>query len=293
MNRQKDSFYWGTRYEYATTLALSAIASAIQVPRPEDYGFDHVCTLVELVNKNRYPRNSFGVQVKPKNEDMLVYGDIDKNGEQKDWEVQWLFNRDLPFLIATVELVPSFCLRLYSTWSVWHAYWMKPECYKRKVNIHINQRPEDTRNCGYDRWKSYPHIPSDPLNYDTCDIYLGLPIVEMTSTTPDPDTAKMYYDCLSFWLGLDMLNILYRKLGIPLMYTVQEWVTNEKPNLSQFQFAFKPAIDLQVLLLRTLAPMIWSLEKSFDEKNETENKERLNGINEIIEKRGLKLQTIS
>jgi hypothetical protein len=291
MNRQNDNFYWGTRYEYATTLALSSIASAIQIPRPEDYGFDHICTLVEVIGNNRYPRISFGVQVKPEDKDMIVYGDINKNGELQDWEVEWLFNRDLPLIIATVNLVPSFCLKLYSTWSVWHAYWMRPDFNKRKVNIHINQQPELPNNV-FDRWKSYPHDSSSIETYDNCDVYLGQPICEMKSPTPEIDESTKLYECLSFWINLDKLNIQYRKLGIPIMYTVQDWVTNEKPNFSPYQYAFKPKGIKQENLLQTLAPMIWSLENTFKEQSDTENQNRLNGINEIIENRGYKLQIV-
>lgn len=278
-HRQHDPFYTGARYEYATILSLSAFASVVQVPRPEDYGFDLLCTLVELENRNRYARISFGVQTKPQSEKVLNYGGEDK-GIQKDWEVEWLFGRDLPLLISTVDFNP-FCIRLYSTWNVWHAYLSDPVNLVREVSLHIGKQPP---NDAKDRWKSYGGQPHR-------DVYLGSPIIEMSTPVPTNDEAATLRKCIDFWLNLDMINLLYRKLGIPWMYTVWEWETNQVPALSEISFTFWDIIqgDFSVRrrnLLLTLAPMIKALQLDFQANGETKNAERLRGIIEILEPLG-------
>ena len=275
-HRQLDTCYQGTRYEYATTLSLSAISSVVQVPRPEDYGFDQICTLVEVDEQLRYPRKTFGVQTKPKSQRSLIFGGVDKKGEQKTWEIQWLFGRDIPLIISLVDLDP-FCIKLYSTWNIWHAYWMSPQISTRQVTLDIGNLPPNDDDA---RWKSYPE---DSNSYEKCTVYLGLPIVQLDSPLPDSDNISALYECLNFWVNLDWINLQFRKLGVPFMYTVKDWETNRVPNLSNATWQFWNKYQgIRDNLLRTLSPMITALEVDFTSNNEGGNIAKLSGIKEIL-----------
>ncbi len=277
-HRQLDTFYQGARYEYLATLCLSAFSAVVQIPRPEDYGYDHICTLIELEHQLRYPRKSFGVQVKPQSDKSIIFGKKDENGKFMTWETEWLFERDFPLLIATVNLEP-FCLRLYSTWNVWHAYWMSPINYDRQVNLLINQKPPLTDDT---RWKSYPKNP-ESSSYEECDVYLGEPIIEIDCPTPNSDILSNIVESLGFWVDLDWTNLQFRKLGIPFMYTVKDWQTNQVAEISDTSWNFwNNSQGTRVNLLHTLSPMVRALEEDFKANKDEENIERLIGIKEII-----------
>jgi len=282
-NRQLDTTYQGARYEYATTLSLSALASVIPVPRPEDYGFDQICNLVDIKEQLRYQGTTFGVQTKSHTKEKLIYGGKTDKGDQKYWEIQWLFRRDIPLLISSVNLKP-FCLKLYSTWAVWHSYWMNPTNYNRKVTFILDQIPS---NDGDDRWMSYLENPDKP---DESIVYLGPPIIKMDSPTPNNTKTELLRKCLRFWVDFDMINLKFCKLGIPFMYTVKDWVTDQTPNLSQSSYIFWNEFqDIRVNLLKTLYPMIIALEKDFEVHSDTKNIDRLQGIKEILKDHGYNL----
>jgi hypothetical protein len=277
-NRQSNDFYQGARYEYAATLCLSSFSAVVQVPRPEDYGYDHICTLIEIEQKLRYPRKSFGVQVKPLSLNNLIYGEKNDKGEYCAWETKWLFERDFPLLFVTVNLEP-FCFRLYSTWNIWHAYWMSPQNYNRQVNLLFNQKPPNTDDT---RWKSYPK-EADSFSYNECDVYVGDPIVELNCISPTKPILDQIVETVGFWLDLDWTNLQYRKLGIPFMYTVKEWKTNVIPTISNSSWTFwnKPQ-GTRDNLLRTLAPMVIALEEDFKSAEEEANIQKLEGLREIL-----------
>ena len=101
--KQLKSTREGDRKERLASLLLSGLASAIQVPRPEDFGVDFYCEITTpdgmAVRSTGY---SFGVQIKTRGKNNRVsYGGW-STGRQKKWkdyEVEWLFNQPLPFIL--------------------------------------------------------------------------------------------------------------------------------------------------------------------------------------------------
>jgi len=267
--------YQGARYEYLVTFAVSAVASVVPVPRPEDFGFDHYCTLTKEMRGIRYPRTSFGVQVKPKSEQILRYGGRPKKGEKNEWhhwEITWLFSRDLPLILALVDRA-NLEIELYSTWNVWHPYWKTYFGHNKPFEVWIRAEelppgeaePKVPRYCKVKGAK-----PSDG-DRQHCDVYVGPPILTINLLRLD-ECEAVIRQCLKKWIDIDMLNLWYRKLGIPWMYSVPSWKTNQPPPIGAEHWVFwlKPGASTPEVvqprqLLRTLAPMILALAKSYEE----------------------------
>lgn len=289
-HRQHDVMYRGARYEYLVTFALSAVASVVPVPRPEDYGFDHLCTLTEIDDCMRYPRMSFALQVKSKSDPILKYGGRAKKGEWRHWEITWLFSRDIPLILALVDPVTN-SIELYSTWNVWHPYWKTCfGCTKPfEVWIHPKELPSGQKDPKTPRYCEAKDAKPGDGDGQHCDVYVGPPILRINPLQLDDHEATIR-ECLKEWIDIDMRNLLYRKLGIPWMYSVPKWETNQPPPTSAQHWMFWPkhwASHTEPVqpreLLRTIAPMILALAKNYEEQATSDELKRLQGIASILD----------
>lgn len=289
-HRQLDAPYQGARYEYAVTFALSAVASVVPVPRPEDYGFDHLCTLTELVDGMRYPLHSFGLQVKPKSDAILKFGGYTDKGVWKKWEIGWLFNRDIPLILAVVD-PGEWEIELYSTWNVWHPYWMVRMPFE--VWLRPEQVPEDEKEPKVPRYHPAEGLKPEDGDAQRVSVFLGPPILKV-GVSPISEHEDLMRKCLKAWIEIDALNLWFRKLGVPWMYSISSWETNRVPALGSENWMFwqrgiplDSGPDQAKELLRTLAPIVFALAKIYEERSAPNQLRRLSSIAAILDDEGL------
>jgi len=121
---QWSTFWEGNRAELFATYILSSVAAVVPVPRPVDYGLDLLCTLTRRDNRALYAGRAFGVQVRSISRSEVKYGGVNREGDWREHEVEWLYGQDQPILLCLVDL-KEWRIRLYSTVRVWWVRWMK------------------------------------------------------------------------------------------------------------------------------------------------------------------------
>ena len=98
----------GTQSEYLAQYLLSALGLVIPVPYQEDEGKDFYCSLANQEKGNMTFDYPYMIQIKslPQNDSdtyLITYGELNKKNKWKNYEIDWLFNQQLPLFIGIVD----------------------------------------------------------------------------------------------------------------------------------------------------------------------------------------------
>ena len=264
--QQLKSTWVGNRAELLSIYALSSIAAVTHVRREEDFGFDLLCTLLTQHKNVLRAGRSFGIQVKSSGYTEIRYGGLNKNGNWKSYEIEWLFNQDQPILIAVAD-VKNWTIRLYNTSRIWYLYYQvgpgpgeivllpDEELVSGELNTQSNQwRYEENELALCDDGK----LAGNGYSYQ---IPLGKPIAELSLDNNDDDFLSEVQSTLEKWLELEYKNIVQRNLGIPYYFEWSSWLPNQIPGPESIVFAFwntGPGANIP-RLLRAISPSVESL----------------------------------
>lgn len=98
-----DRFRQGNRSKLLAQYFLSEMGVAVLVPRTEDIGIDFYCALKCQDGYRLTFHSPFCVQVGSWKNKEYKYGGLDKHGNWKQGEVDWLFSQEVPLVICEVD----------------------------------------------------------------------------------------------------------------------------------------------------------------------------------------------
>lgn len=233
----------GDRAEYYANFLLSRIATAVQVPRQEDFGIDFIGALLRRDGQSLREGPRFNVQVKS-NADLLEkpFGGPRK-GTWPHHEVQWLLGREpypaaLTSLFVGVVDLEAGSLDLYHTVNMFHARWMAG--YPAEVVLAPGQL-EGGAPLEYAFAVDLPYPPdvvaTAPGDKKRWMVRLREPIARLTGPMvggSDDDVAPVVAT-LERWIRIDQLNRIAAFLRVPCGWYLDSWRPNVPPDLGQLR----------------------------------------------------------
>lgn len=192
----------GDLAEQLGLLLLQQMALVAPVPRTEDIGIDAVVTLIKDFDKRRLiAEDSIFVQIKSASVENIEYS---------DHEVDWLYNLELPFFIASVDRKDS-SVKLYCAHRLSNAFITKHD--RQVVKIIFND-----------------NITDDIVEKDDPIINIGPPVLKWSIASLEKDKAfiSTFYDVLKEHVKIYKKNLSSRDIG---WTDLLNWKTNEPPNV--------------------------------------------------------------
>jgi hypothetical protein len=208
---------------------------------------------------------AFGVQVKSVNDPLVKYGGIDKSGNWKGYEIDWLFNQDQPIIIALAD-IEKYQIRLYNTFRIWYLRYQIGRNPGEIVLVPDEELISSPFEPHSQQWR-YKDEPL-PLTKDgktagngfSYRVPLGKPIVVMSVDEYDDPVLQTIRETLDRSLDLDYMNIRYRTMDVAYYLEWQTWEPNNLPEIPvQWQFwNSMPGAHIENLLAN-IRPLIQSL----------------------------------
>lgn len=202
-------FRAGDSAELLAEFVLSALAFTTRVPRQEDVGHDLLCVLAKPEGAMLLAGGAFTVQVKSGHDDLVF---------ERDYEVRWLKNLELPFLVAVVTRA-TLTVEVYSTWNLLNGILYREA---RRVILRPGAAADEFALPSTDEQASEQVIP------------LGRPILRMTAADMmDAGLVAKFRQVLEEWLRFDNTNIVNRRAGMfwvtgPAKYETNTPLPDEK-----------------------------------------------------------------
>lgn len=183
-------------------LLLQQMALVAPIPRTEDVGIDAVVTLIKDFDKMRLiAEDTIFVQIKSTSV---------KNIEYIGHEVEWLYNLELPFFIASVNRKNS-SVQLYCAHRLSNAFITKHN--RKRIEVQFNDKFSD-----------------DIVKMDDPIINIGPPVLEWSMTSLEDDNAfsDTFYLVLKEHVKIYKKNLSSRDVG---WTDLLQWKTNELPKI--------------------------------------------------------------
>jgi hypothetical protein len=289
--RQQPFAWRGNRNELLASYILSCIAAVTHVRRPDDYGLDLLCALITQEQGAIQAGRAFGVQVKSLGQKSLKYGGLNRKGEWKKYEIEWLFRQDQPILIAIADPKET-CLKLYSTFRIWYLLLQRgtlPGQVELVPDEELAQSPMTISDgqWRYDETLINPRMnrekPGDGISYK---VPLGKPILSFSGSDDDSRLNELRR-VLDIWLEVDYRNVALIRGGVPYVWEYLKWETNQPPSLLQTYQAWNPTPGMNIAgLLHYISPGIASLLHNLVAQDSLDKATRLIPIAEWLEQVG-------
>jgi hypothetical protein len=288
---QLASFWEGNRSQLFATHVLSSVAAVVPVPVSMDFGTDLLCTLTHREGPVLYAGRSFAVQVKSESEPEVRYGGLNKKGEWKRYEIDWLWGQDQVFFLCVVDL-REWTVKVYSTQRMWWVRWQKG--IPGEVVLVPDARPEDFASGDANNRYPFERIPDtasgtpgDGFSYR---VPLGPPIVCVEVKEQEaPEFRDRLRLCLDAWISLDYRNLTHRALRVPYVEEWTSWNTNELPGPAvQLVHFFNPNRDQNIPeILASISPAIASLMHNLNHQGQVEKLEEVKSLARMLDSYGV------
>jgi hypothetical protein len=190
----------GDLAEQLGLLLLQNLALVAPVPRTEDVGVDAVATLIRKRDTRLYlAEDNFFVQIKS-----ASVTSIEFSGEQ----VQWLFDLELPFFVASIDRSNS------------------------RINLFCAHRLSDALITNHNRTSIVIYLDDENTSNELVEsedneVHIGPPVMSWTLSDlgNDGDLPSRFYDVLKSHIALYKSSLKTRKIGWIEFVT---WRTNEQ-----------------------------------------------------------------
>jgi hypothetical protein len=274
-------FRQGNRSEYLALYILSALGICISVPRQEDIGIDFYCSLAKNEGKRMTFYSPFVVQVKSSSEKEISYGGPDKKKRWKKEEIEWLFNQELPLLIAIVDK-ENLIMKLYATSNMWAARYTGGDVGQVVLQPDKLSKDNDVPMPQSISVSDWPAGVGDGKKWL---VPLGPPILSISINDVENE-AKIdeYKRMLSFPLYMEQENITYRRLQVHCSKWPHRFTTN-KPEKFVYGlcYAANPTPGANTSeQLKSLAPIIATLAFNYKSQGKSLEIESLKPIVKLI-----------
>ena len=237
VGRRLDVDSIGESYEVFAESVLSRIATLTRIGTKQDFGTDTYCQ----------PRVSVGTRMETVMElcllqvkggsSPLMYGGIDRDGQWKGYEFDWLKNLWAPLYLATVD--PNYQrVDLFSLWPIWWVMWQcgtpfKIICSWREAAETAYTFSQPTREA----------TPAGAGMGDghTWTIDLGPPLLRLShQNLNDESSRNQAVDIFRYWIRIDRQTVARFHARVPFVEAILAWVTNQMPGAYQQVLAYDP-----------------------------------------------------
>ena len=267
----------GDRSEYLAQYILSALGVAVQVPRPEDHGFDYFCSLQREEGRRLTFHSPFSVQLGSVDGSVshkeFAYGGLTdhkdpEKRQHKDWEIEFLRKQRLPFFVGTADKT-QHRLRLYSTGPMWYVL-------HRNTKIgEIILCPEDTRNLDTES-KDGEILTPEGLSLPRLRIPLGLPVIDLSIMDLLTDKVDKAAKALEYAIRMEQQNLVYRDLDVQYFLRLDGHTPNEEG--ATYQYSFVPDRGVVEKTPNWLRPIMIMLALAYKRENNDLALEKLRGM---------------
>ncbi|MEQ1507019.1 MAG: hypothetical protein ABMB14_32625 [Myxococcota bacterium] len=288
----------GDRAEYYANFLLSRIATAVQVPRQEDFGIDFMGALLRREGQSLREGLRFNVQVKS-NTDLLSkpFGAL-RNGMWPHHEVHWLLGLDpypvpLTALFVGVTDLQGGSLDLYTTANMFHARSMAG--YATEVLLAPNDVDRGPR-LAYAFAEDLPYTKEQlesappPGDGKRWVVRLRNPVARLTGSMvggPDHAVAPVVAT-LERWIHIDQLNRVAAFLRIPCSWYFETWETNVPPAphaLRPSVYSGSGGVEDLPYMEEVLSPMLLAVIGNYDRARDLEGIVHLKPAVEMLARR--------
>lgn len=287
-------FRQGDRSEYLALYILSALGIAVKVPREEDIGADFYCSLAKQEGKKLTFHSPFIVQVKSESVKANVfYGGPNDKGTWRQQEIEWLFSQKLPLLLAVVDKSSS-TLKLYSTSNMWTLRYKGGNLGMVHLQPDVPSGPDDEIPRPPAEQKT--EWPKDIGDGQLWRIPLGPPLVAINiGDVEDPAKLEAFRKILSWAVGMEQTNILYRDLNVHFSRWRHKIKTNSQGEAVVYGVGYvfntQPGANTADQL-RALAPILGALALNFKHQGRKAEFEALKPLVEILPSESLEVQEL-
>ncbi len=280
------TFRQGDRSEYLALYMLSALGLAVPVPRQEDVGIDFHCNLARQDGDIITYFAPYNVQVKSASVKCIKYGGESKKkkkGKPREWkkqEIDWILSQETPFFIAIVDKTKA-TLHLFSTATRWFAVHHPPRPYELVFRPYV---PKGEGHLGDGTRTPLKVSPPDGVEAISWELPLGQPVLSMTIDQAENKAfVKTARESLANYIHIDSLNAVAKFSGLQQIYWPLIIRTNKelKENGIAVKW-FTVLTPLTHLQLRSLAPLVATLLRTFEGVNDADKVAKLGGLLDIL-----------
>jgi hypothetical protein len=247
----------GNAYEDCAASLMGRITSLVRVPREKDFGIDFYCQpLIADGPQTETVAELCSLQVKGGRQ-KLEYGGLNRHGEWRQYEFDWLRSLATPLYLARVKSDCS-AVELFSLWPLWWIFW---NCAPFRVVL--APRPAGP---GRYRWQP-PRSSPDPNGVGQGDgmrwtVDLGPPFLRLSNEDlNNPEFRKRAVAVLRTWVGQDRLTLMRYLQSVPVVTGITCWSTCP-PEVFETGISYfwnsQPGRNIAVLCA-TVAPMVVNL----------------------------------
>ena len=243
------------------------IGFSTKVLREEDYGIDYLCSVGREYGDSIYPTKTFVTQLKS-NFRPIEY-DLSKNGKN-----DWLIENNLPLFFCVYE-DSSGSLYFYSS-SMLNDFIIRDYENVEKIKF-IFRHPSDNK-CRLELNKKLDSSVSEYV------IDCGEPFLKIfVLKTPKYNSTEYdnYRTILEKIIIKENENIVFRNLGLPFMYWLHQYRTNDAEILFGWSdYSDETLVDTETLLNRLYQPIITLCNTYYHEGK----KEDYNNMKKLVDK---------
>jgi len=230
----------GAGYEAFAEAVLGRIAAMVPVPRAHDFGLDfYVLPRVPLSPTLEAAVALCGIQVKGADKLTIAFGGLNKKGEWKQYEIEWLRALDVPFYIAVSDTAFS-SISLYSTGPALGVFWRAGTPFEIRCSFGAPSSGDE-------------HTFVDPVSEQASEatamgddrrwtVDLGAPFLNLRlADLVDKSHRENLRNVLLAWIHTDRASLFYRHMGVPRQHLRMAYRTNIVPQAVQDWMFWNPA----------------------------------------------------
>ena len=247
----------GESYEVFAESVLSRIAALTRIGAKQDFGTDTYCLpRVRSAERMETVTELCLLQVKG-GRSPLEYGGLDRSGQWRGHELEWLKTLWASLYLATVDTQYQR-VDLFSLWPIWWVMWQCGTPFKVVCSW---REPADSAYTFSPPTKE--SIASDAGSGDghTWTIDLGPPLLRLThQDLNDESFQRQAVNILRHWIRIDRQTVARFHAKVPLVDAVHSWVTNQMPTSHQRLLAWdqRPGMNIE-WLATALVPSLLGL----------------------------------
>lgn len=218
----------GAGYESFAEAVLGRIAAMVPVPREQDFGLDfYALPRVPLSPILETAVELCGIQVKGADKLTIAFGGLNKRGEWKKYEIEWLRALNVPFYIAASDTTFS-SISLYSAGPALGVFWRAGTPFEIQCSFGSPSYGDE-------------HTFVDPVSKqateatamgDNCQwtVDLGPPLLHLKlADLVDKSQREYFRDVLLAWIHTDRASLFYRHMNVPRQQLRMAYRTNIIP----------------------------------------------------------------
>jgi len=247
----------GESYEVFAESVLGRIATLTRIGTKQDFGTDTYCQpRVMAAARMETVTELCLLQVKG-GSSPLEYGGLDRDGQWRGHEFEWLKNLWAPLYLATVDAQYQR-VDLFSLWPIWWVIW---QCGTPFKIICSWKDASDSEYTFSQPTKEAATCEARQADGHTWTIDLGPPFLRLTHQNLNEDSFRSQaVNIFRHWIQIDRQTVARFHARVPLLEANHSWLTNQMPTSQQSLLAWDPRPGMNIeWLASALVPSLLGL----------------------------------